>query len=77
MPEQTPTPSPATQALLDAMPGMTGAIEAAFRDNTGETVPFVLVAFVGGVAVHATNIQPASNAMVALKNLTDAWSEGA
>ena len=57
---------------LKAMPGMIGAIDKTFRDQVGKTVAFVLVAFVDGTAVHATNISPAVDAMASLAALVEA-----
>lgn len=61
--------APLAVKVLDTMPGMTGAIDNTFRDQTGERVSFVLVAFIEGAAIHATNIEPAENAILALTEM--------
>lgn len=68
----------ATSKLLDALPGLVGAVDRAFVDVTGNKTAFILVAFAEGQAVHATNINPPSDAIVALKELMKNWdtSEG-
>ena len=58
---------------LEAMPGMIGAIDKTFHDQVGQTVAFVLVAFVDGMAVHATNISPAVDAMTSLAALVETF----
>lgn len=62
-----------TAKLLDALPGLVGAIDGAIRDATGEKVAFVLITFPPGSACHATNISPASDAIKALKALMRNW----
>jgi hypothetical protein len=68
-------PSPVVPAeiakLLDALPGLVGAVDRALFDATGVKTPFMIVAFANGSAAHATNIMPAENGMKALKELTD------
>ena len=59
-------------AVLAALPGMTGAIDNAFVTEVKTKIAFVLVAFVDGAAVHCTNINPPEQAMQALCNLADA-----
>ena len=60
---------PETAALLDALPGMVGGLDRAIFDTTGKKMPFMLVVFNNGGAMHATNIQPVSDAFRALKEL--------
>lgn len=60
--------------VLDAMPAMVGAIDRSFLDAAGEKVAFVVVAFVAGTAVHATNIVPAADAMLALAELVHSFA---
>ncbi len=62
-----------TAKLLDSLPGLVGAIDRAIFDSAGEKIAFVLVAFTGTGAVHATNISPAKNAVIALKALLAEW----
>ena len=69
----TPEQPPAVATMLDALPGMVGAIDNAIMDTTGSRLPFVLLVFVGSGAVHATNINPASDAVAAVKNLAAQW----
>jgi hypothetical protein len=45
-----------TQKMLDALPGLVGAIDRAIVDQTGKKFPFVLLVFGNGAALHATNI---------------------
>lgn len=45
----------AVQKLLDALPGLIGAIDNAIRSETGTPQPFVLLVFSGNGALHATN----------------------
>ena len=45
-----------TAKLLDALPGLIGAIDRAIFDTAGEKFPFVLLVFGNGGALHATNI---------------------
>lgn len=66
---------PLAAKVLESMPGLIGAINMTFRDQVKEEVAFVLVAFVAGTAVHATNIVPASGAMVALRALVEGMDD--
>lgn len=68
-----PEQPPAVAAMLDALPGMIGAIDDAIKDTTGSRLPFVLLVFTEGGAVHATNMNPASQAVAAVKNLAAQW----
>lgn len=68
-----PEQPPAVAAMLDALPGMIGAIDQAVKDVSGIRQPFVLLVFVEGGAVHATNMNPASQAVAAVKNLAAQW----
>jgi len=63
----TPIQAVVTAKLLDAMPGLVGAIDRAIHEHTGEKVAFVLLCFAAGQAVHATNIHPAAEAVKAVK----------
>ncbi len=60
-----------TAKILDALPGLVGAIDRALIDQTGTKVAFVLVCFAEGQAAHATNIVPAQDGLRALKSLVD------
>ncbi len=62
-----------TAAVLDCLPGMIGAIDQAFVDETGHKIPFILVAFTAGQAVHCTNINPPADAIAALRSLMINW----
>lgn len=55
--------------LLDALPGMVGGIDRAIFDASGKKLPFMLVVFGEGGAMHATNVTPAADAFRALKQL--------
>ena len=48
------------QKVLNALPGLIGAVDNALRTETGETrgIPFALVMFTDGIAVHASNFNP-------------------
>jgi hypothetical protein len=65
-----PAEQPAeTAALLDALPGMVGGLDRAIFDTTGKKMPFMLVVFNNGGAMHATNVHPPIDAFRALKEL--------
>ena len=59
--------------MLDAMPGLIGAIDQALIAESGTRYPFVLLVFMGKNATHATNIQPAGDAVKAVCELSRAW----
>lgn len=61
------------QKVIDAMPGMIGAIDQAFIGETGQKVAFILVAFIDGAAAHGTNINPPEAAVSAMKALVAGW----
>jgi hypothetical protein len=71
----TPEQPPEVAAMLDALPGLVGAIDAAVKDVAGKQMPFVLLVFPGQGALHATNINPASQAITAIKQLAHEWHE--
>jgi hypothetical protein len=71
----TPEQPPEIAAMLDALPGLVGAIDTAIKDTAGKQMPFVLLVFPGNGALHATNISPASQAVDAVKKLAAAWNE--
>lgn len=83
--EQSPPSSPTSSVsaeqpahvakLLDALPGLVGAIDQAVLDKSGRRLPFVLLVFAGNGALHATNIQPAARAIAAVKDLAAHWDE--
>ena len=56
-----------TAKMLDALPGLVGAIDKAIIDQSGKRFPFVLLVFGNGAAMHATNI----DAKVALGAVQD------
>lgn len=62
-----------TARVLDALPGLIGALDRLLREVTGQKLPFVLLVFAEGGAMHATNIQPASQAVAAIKELAAHW----
>lgn len=59
--------------LMQALPGLVGAIDQAFIGETGQKTAFILVAFIEGAAVHATNINPPEAATEAMKALVAGW----
>jgi hypothetical protein len=59
----TPEQPPEVAAMLDALPGLVGAIDNA------------LLVFPGQGALHATNIAPASDAVKLIKQLAHEWNE--
>lgn len=69
MTDQAPALPETTNKLLDELPQLIGAVDRFMIDTTGEKIPFVIVAFSAGRAVHATNINPPSVAFDALKEL--------
>lgn len=70
-----------TQKILDAMPGLIGAIDRALRDTVGHDgkpgspVGFVLFAFRDGTALHATNFDDPSKVIDVVKEMAAAWDE--
>jgi hypothetical protein len=77
--EQQPPPTPAEQPehvakLLDALPGLIGAIDRAVFDKSGRQMPFVLLVFADGSAMHATNFN-AADAVKAIKELAKHWDD--
>lgn len=66
--DQTQVPE-ATAKILDNLPQLVGAVDRFLIDTTGERIPFVVVAFTAGRALHATNINPPAVAFDALKEL--------
>lgn len=71
MTDQTQVPElpETTTKILDDLPQLVGAVDRFLIDKTGERIPFVVVAFTSGRALHATNINPPSVAFDALKDL--------
>lgn len=63
----------AVAKVLDALPGMIGAIDRAIFDAGGKKMPFVLLVFGENGAMHATNINPPSQGVEAVKQLAKAW----
>jgi hypothetical protein len=66
--DQTQLPT-ATAKILDELPQLIGAVDRFLIDTSGERIPFVVVAFTAGRAIHATNINPPAVAFDALKEL--------
>ena len=62
--------------VLDALPGLVGGVDNAFRDQTGEHHPFVLLVFAEGVALHAANFDPVQARMAVIQVATR-WDEDA
>lgn len=48
-----------TQALLDQLPGLVGAIDTAIKDTSGKHMAFMLLVFADEAVLHATNADPA------------------
>jgi hypothetical protein len=71
----TPEQPPEVAAMLDALPGLVGAIDAAIKDTVGKPLAFALLVFPGQGALHATNISPAADAITAIKQLAHEWNE--
>jgi hypothetical protein len=70
MTDQDQTQLPAiTAKIVDELPQLVGAVDRFLIDLSGERIPFVVVAFTAGRALHATNINPPSVAFDALKEL--------
>jgi len=63
----------AVAKVLDALPGIVGGLDSMLRDLCGQKMPFVLLVFAQGGAMHATNIVPASQAIEAVKQLAEQW----
>lgn len=68
-----PEQPPEVAKMLDALPGLIGAIDQAVVDASGKRQPFVLLVFVDGGAVHATNMEPAQQAYDAIRRLAHEW----
>lgn len=71
----TPEQPPEVAAMLDALPGLVGAIDAAIKDTAGRPMGFVLLVFPGQGALHATNIAPAADAVKLITQLAHEWNE--
>lgn len=71
MTDQTQAPAlpETTNKIIEELPQLIGAIDRFLIDTSGEKVPFVIVAFTAGQAIHGTNINPPSVAFDALKEL--------
>lgn len=67
----------AIQKLLDELPAMVGGIDHAIRDVSGKHMPFVLLVFGENGVLHATNMTPAAQAVVAIKELAAKWETDA
>jgi hypothetical protein len=72
----TPVQPVGTAKILDALPSLIGAIDQSLIDTTGEKTAFVLIVFAAGVGMHATNINPPSDAIKAVKALATNWDDG-
>lgn len=62
-------------AVLEALPGLIGAIDQALITESGTRWPFVLLVFAQNGAMHATNINPAELGVEAVKTVAKAWEE--
>lgn len=65
------TTHPMISKVLECLPHLVGGIDSALQGEIGEQVPFVIVAFAAGTAIHATNVKPASAAMEGLGQIVD------
>lgn len=54
--------------ILDALPGLIGALDTAIKDIAGKPIGFVLMISLPGGVAHASNIQPAATAMQFVKD---------
>jgi hypothetical protein len=63
----------AVAKVLDALPGMIGGLDRAIIEVAGQRLPFVLLVFGDNGAMHASNINPASEAVRAVRELGRAW----
>lgn len=61
-----------TAKILDQLPGLIGATDNAIFAVTKERMPFVLVIFAEGQALHSTNMDP-SVAARGIKALAEGW----
>jgi hypothetical protein len=61
--------------VLQALPGLTGAIDLAFQEQVGKKVAFVLVAFGDKGAAFTTNIEGAHHMRHAMRQIQDSWNE--
>lgn len=67
-------PPEQVKKVMDELPSMVGGIDLALRDLTGKPMPFVMVIFTDGGAMHATNIEP-NLAQRAIQELAASWGE--
>lgn len=67
--QQAPALPEATNKIIESLPQLVGAVDRFLIDQSGERIPFVVVAFTAGRALHATNINPPAVAFDALKEL--------
>lgn len=67
---------PSHSKLLDDLPGLVGALDKAIFDTAGEQLPFTLLVYAPGGAMHASNFN-AQEAVRALKSLADQWEDPA
>lgn len=74
-PDTPAAPGALAQRILDIVPELTGAIDQTLKDQTGVSVSFILVAFVDGAAIHASNITPADKAIAAMVSLADSYRD--
>lgn len=65
---------PGVAKLLDQMPGLVGAIDAAVKDTAGKPLGFMLIVFAPGTALHATNCNP-QHAQAAVTELVKSWEQ--
>jgi hypothetical protein len=63
---------PSHSKLLDDLPGLVGALDKAIFDTAGEQLPFTLLVYAPGGAMHASNFN-AQEAVRALKLLAEQW----
>ena len=69
------TPEVQVRRVLDALPGLVGAIDHAIKDETGKHQPFALIIFAEGTVMHAANFTPKA-AQAALIELAKRWETG-
>jgi hypothetical protein len=65
---------PPHSKLLDDLPGLVGALDKAIFDSTGAQLPFTLLIYAEGGAMHASNFN-AQEAVRALKDLAARWEQ--
>lgn len=63
-------------AILAALPGLTGGIDVALRDQMGHPVAFVLFTFGPGGSAFTSNISDTAAMQAAVSGIVVSWADG-